>query len=80
MGDSVKKRIINQEAVSLRPALRLPSHHQLTQGWSLQTYKSVFLNFINKTLNFAAAKEAVLSISAKRIKAGPITTQKGKWS
>lgn len=37
VGDSVKKRVINKEAVSLWPALRFPSHHQLTRGWSLQT-------------------------------------------
>ena len=42
VGYSVKKRVIDQEAVSLRPALRLPSHHQLTCGWSLQTCKSGF--------------------------------------
>lgn len=33
--DSVEKRVIDQKAVSLWPALRLPTHHQLTQGRSL---------------------------------------------
>ncbi|KAF3846582.1 hypothetical protein F7725_003660 [Dissostichus mawsoni] len=41
VGDGVEEGVINQEAVPLRPALRLPSHHQLTQGGSLQTYQNL---------------------------------------
>lgn len=40
--DGMKEWIIKKEAVPLWPTLRLPSHHQLTRWWSLQTCGSEF--------------------------------------